>query len=207
MPQTFKEVKILQIGKRLLDNYKQFRCREFKEDRKLLKKRQAESLLSELVATLAYYGAYVYIVYQALRANISVGDVAFYSGAFSRCQNAIEAIISVVPNTYGINVYVKDFLDLQHVEPELIKTSGTQLVHLPIQTIEFRNVSFRYPRTNKWVLKNINLTFRQGEKIGLVGENGAGKTTLVKLLCRLYDPTEGAIYVNDVDLRKLNYEK
>ena len=207
MPQSYKEVKILQIGGRLLHAYRQFKWREFREDRSLLRKRQAEGFLTGAVATLAYYGAYVYIVYEASRGHITVGDVAFYSGAFSRCQTAVRALISVVPNTYDINVYLKDFFDLQRAEPELVKTSGTECLPRPITSIEFRNVSFRYPRTDKWVLRNINLTFRSGERIGLVGENGAGKTTFVKLLCRLYDPTEGAIYVNGIDLREFPIER
>lgn len=207
MPHSFKEIKILQIGRRLLNNYKQFKWQEFREDRRLLRKRQIEGFLTGALATLAYYGAYVYIVYEALRGNITIGDVAFYSGAFSRCQNAIKSLVTVVPNTHDINVYIKDFFDLRRAEPELVKTSGTTPICRPIQTIELRHVSFRYPRTEECVLKDINLTFRRGERIGLVGENGAGKTTLVKLLCRLYDPTDGAIYVDGVDLRELEIGK
>jgi ATP-binding cassette subfamily B protein len=104
-------------------------------------------------------------------------------------------------------VYIRDYFDLQQAEPEMVRAMGTNAVRRPIQAIEFRSVSFRYPRTDKWVLKDINLTFRRGERIGLVGENGAGKTSLVKLLCRLYDPTEGAICVDGVDLRELEIDK
>lgn len=207
VPQSFKEIKILQIGRLLLENFRQFRWREFREDRTLLRRRQIEGLVTGVVATSAYYGAYVYIVYEALRGHISIGDVAFYSGAFARCQGAIKALVMAVPHAHGTNVYVRDFLELQQVQPELVKTSGTAPVVRPVRTIEFRNVSFRYPRTESWVLKDVNLTFRQGERIGLIGENGAGKTTLVKLLCRLYDPTEGSITVNGVDLRELSLEK
>jgi ATP-binding cassette subfamily B protein len=189
LPQSFKEVRVLQIGAHLLDHYKQFKWREFREDRLLLKKRQTAGFFSGAVALVAYYLAYVYVVYEALKGNITVGDMTFYSGGFARCQNAIKSLVSVIPNTHDINVYLTDFFDLLQAKPEQIKTSGSQPVSRPVRAVEFRHVSFRYPRSEQWVLQDINLTFRQGEKVGLVGENGAGKTTFVKLLCRLYDPT------------------
>lgn len=206
MPTSFKEIKILQIGPKLLGMYKRFKQREFREDREILKKRQIASYLTSAAATAAYYGAYVYIVYETLNGNITVGGLSFFAGAFSRCQSSIKSLITVVPTTHDINVYIKDFFDLQHVEPELVKSSGAEPIRHPIQSIVFENVSFRYPRTESWVLRHINLSFKLGERIGLVGENGAGKTTFVKLLCRLYDPTEGTIYVNGVDLRDIDIE-
>ncbi len=206
-PEGFKETKILQIAEYLLDVYKQFRKQLVREDMALLRRRQTEALLSGTAATLAYYSAYIYIVYRALEGSITIGEVSFFAGAFSRCQNATNSLVDSFPTAHDVNVYLTDFYRLQDAEPELIRSVGHASVCRPIRTVEFRAVSFRYPRTDKWVLKDLNLTLKYGERVGLVGENGAGKSSLVKLLCRLYEPTEGAIYVDGVDLRELQIEQ
>ena len=101
--------------------------------------------------------------------------------------------------------YYEDLDAYLHL-PQKLRESGTGPVAAKTHTIEFQNVGFRYPGQENWALRGVNLTLRPGEKLAVVGENGAGKSTFVKLLCRLYDPTEGRILLDGVDIREYDYD-
>ena len=119
-------------------------------------------------------------------------------------RHFVNVVTDLASNTKYVKMYF-DFLDIPNR-----KYQGT----LPIEkrdddkfTIEFQNVSFRYPGSSKYVLKNFSIKFNIGERLAVVGKNGSGKTTFIKLLCRLYDPTEGEIFLNGIDIRKYNYKE
>lgn len=137
-----------------------------------------------------------------------IGNFVLYKGTVNRFCNSIVNLASGITelrenNEYLLHLY--RFLDL----PDNMY-HGTLAVEKRDDIdyeIEFRNVSFRYPNTENWVLRNVNMKFRVGDKLAIVGENGSGKTTFIKLLCRLYDPTEGVILLNGIDITRYRYEE
>lgn len=154
--------------------------------------------------------AYLLIGIKAFRGDISIGDftvgVASLINFMSASSFVTNNIISFNNNFFYIRQY-RSFLKRRSKFDVKDNTVSTQDMDLSKIEIEFRNVSFRYPSSTAFVLKNINLTIRNGERLGIVGYNGAGKTTFTLLLTRMYDPTEGAIYLNGVDIRNINYRE
>ena len=135
---------------------------------------------------------------------ITIGAMTFYLTIFQRSQSVVQTLFSNLAQLYEGGLFLNNLFDFLALEPRI--SDGRNLpVPRPIrQGIEFRNVSFRYPDRAEWALRDINLHIAPGEKIALVGANGAGKTTLIKLLTRLYDPTEGQILLDGIDLRDYN---
>ncbi len=137
-----------------------------------------------------------------------IGNFILYRGTVDRFVKAITSFSTIVTsirenNEYLLNLY--RFLDL----PDQMY-HGTLAVEKRDDIdyeVEFRNVSFRYPNTDTWVLRDVNMKFRIGDKLAIVGENGSGKTTFIKLLCRLYDPTEGTILLNGIDITRYRYDE
>lgn len=152
--------------------------------------------------------AYLYTGLQAYGGAIPVGSVVRYAGGIQQMVQAITDLMASWDHLHNYRERMEEFFSYLDL-PEK-KKKGT----IPVQKrkdgrflVEFKNVSFRYPGTENWILKNLNLRLEIGERVALVGPNGSGKTTFVKLLCRLYDPTEGVILMNDVDIRKYRYEE
>lgn len=170
--------------------------------------RMGQGVLQSLWAAVLGAAAYLYTGLQAYAGAIAPGSVVRYAGGIQQMVQAVTDLLYSWDYLHNYRGRMEEFfayLDL----PEK-KKKGT----IPVQKrqdgrflIEFRNVSFKYPGTELWVLKNMDLRFEIGERVALVGPNGSGKTTFVKLLCRLYDPTEGTILMNDVDIRKYRYEE
>ena len=170
--------------------------------------RMGQGVLQSLWAAVLGAATYLYTGLQAYAGAIAPGSVVRYAGGIQQMVQAVTDLLYSWDYLHNYRGRMEEFfayLDL----PEK-KKKGT----IPVQKrqdgrflIEFRNVSFKYPGTELWVLKNMDLRFEIGERVALVGPNGSGKTTFVKLLCRLYDPTEGTILMNDVDIRKYRYEE
>ncbi|HJB23996.1 MAG TPA: ABC transporter ATP-binding protein/permease [Candidatus Jeotgalibaca pullicola] len=162
------------------------------------------TILSYLILSLSY----VWVIVKALNGAISPGTVIQYTGALSllirELPSFLEELSSLINNSIGLqNLF--DFLEMKGNRHE-----GTLPVEKRLDneyTLEARNVSFKYPGTDEYVLKDVNITLSVGEKLAIVGMNGSGKTTFIKLLCRLYDPTEGEILLNGIDIRKYDYQE
>lgn len=150
--------------------------------------------------------AYIYITYQVLCKKIGVGDYTMYLAAVSQFSNAMNEVMQSILNIKQFGQYY-DALEKYMNVPAKMREGKKLTVQKGPHTIEFRNVSFRYNTMESYVLKNINITLCQGEKLSIVGENGAGKTTFVKLLCRLYDPTEGQILMDGIDIKDYDYDE
>lgn len=152
------------------------------------------------------WAAYGYLVRSVLKGVLSVGDFTMHLGAVTSFSQALSSVMESLAELRLYDGYYED-LDAYLSMPQTLRESG----HLPVpegrHTILFDNVGFRYPGQQNWALRGICLTLRPGEKLAVVGENGAGKTTFVKLLCRLYDPTEGRILLDGVDIREIDYER
>jgi len=144
---------------------------------------------------------------RTLAGILSVGDLTFLAGAFSRSRLLIESLFGAVNNIAEQALYVKDLFDFFETEPGIVSAPNAIPAPRPIRGgFEFRNVSFAYPGSDRRVLSGVSFRFDVNERIALIGENGAGKTTLVKLLARLYDPTQGAILLDGIDLREYNVD-
>ena len=151
--------------------------------------------------------AYGYIVWQALRGILSVGDLTLMVGAFSRARTIMEGLLSRLVEVAEQALFIKDLFEFFETKAAIVSAPFALPAPRPIRDgFEFANVSFSYPESEKRVLNGVNFRFNGGERIALVGENGAGKTTLVKLMARLYDPTEGRVLLDGVDLRDYSVE-
>ena len=150
--------------------------------------------------------AYAYLISAMLTETITVGSFTMYLGAVTAFSEALRSVMESVAEIRLYDGYYEDLDAYLHL-PQKLRESGSKAISAGAHTIEFRNVSFRYPGQESWAMRNVNITLHPGEKLAVVGENGAGKTTFVKLLCRLYDPTEGQILLDGVDIRAYDYEQ
>lgn len=205
--QSAKEVKIFGLGDYLTERSRQLFERFYQENRKLAIQRAATGSALNLLPTVGYYGAYAYILSRALSGSLTVGDLTFLTGAISRSRGLIEGLFGGFSSISEQALYIRDLFDFFAMQPSIVSKPGALPVPRPFKEgFEFRNVGFRYPGSERWVLRNVNFRLEKGQKIALIGENGAGKTTLVKLLARLYDPVEGEIRLDGVDLRDYQVE-
>ncbi len=200
--ETVKEIKLFGLGEALLARYQELFIKFYLEDRAIAERRTLAALGWGLLSDLAYYGSYAWIVLRTLAGAITLGDMSMFLSIFRQSQQSIRSLLDNISRLYESNLFLDNLMTYLELEPALVSPKEGLTAPAPIrQGIEFRNVSFRYPGANSLVLRNINLCIQPGERIALVGLNGAGKTTLIKLLTRLYDPTEGQILIDGVDLR------
>ena len=205
--ESAKEIRIFGLGKYLVDRSRGLFERFYAENKGLAVKRAMHGALLNLVPTGGYYGAYAFILAKALTGAISVGDLTLMIGAFSRSRSIMESLVSGLVGISEQALFIKDLFDFFETDPAIVSRPGALPAPRPIRDgFVFDNVSFSYLGSNRRVLDRVSFHFERGERIALVGENGAGKTTLVKLLARLYDPTEGRILLDGVDLRDYNVE-
>lgn len=196
-----KEVKLLQLGKLFLQRYVDIFRRIYKEDRNLVLRRGFWGYVLGLLASAAFYFAYGWVAFAAIATTITIGQMTMYVALFRQGQTAVTSSLTAINGMYEDNLYLSnltEFLDHQIPEPSGDKLAGPD----PQDGIRFDNVSFYYPGNTRPALEQINLHIRPGESMAIVGENGSGKTTLIKLLTRLYSPTEGTIYFEGLELQK-----
>ncbi len=200
-----KEVKLFQLGPRLLQRYRDIFDKLFLKDRSLTLRRDAWGFGLGLVSTAAFYGAYAWIVISTINNEITLGAMTMYLVLFRQGQAAVAAILSSVSGMYEDNLYLSNLYEyLEYPVParQGILQHGTD----PSRGIEFKDVSFAYPGSSRKALNDVSLQIRPGESLALVGENGSGKTTLIKLLTRLYEPTEGRIFLDGINLQDWDVE-
>ncbi|MCA9540353.1 MAG: ABC transporter ATP-binding protein [Myxococcales bacterium] len=194
-----KEVKLFRLGPLLLDRYRAIFDRVFPEDRDLALKRSGWGFLLGLLATLTFYGAYAWIVYEAVQGNLTLGEMTMYVLLFKQGQSAFAAILTAIGGMYEDNLYVSNLYEFL----ELPRLAGDGTATTPGEAgpgVRFEDVWFTYPGATEPVLQGVNLTLVPGQKLALVGHNGSGKTTLIKLLCGLYRPDQGRVFVDGREL-------
>jgi ATP-binding cassette subfamily B protein len=200
-----KEVKLFQLGPRLLQRYRDIFKKLFVEDRRLTLRRDGWGFVLGLISTAALYGAYAWIVITTIAGAITLGAMTMYLVLFRQGQSAVAAILTSISGMYEDNLYLSNLYEYLE-QPVPARRGDAMHGPEPALGLEFRDVSFSYPGANHKALSNISLQVRPGESLALVGENGSGKTTLIKLLTRLYDPTEGQILFEGLDLQEWNVE-
>ncbi len=199
--ETAKEIKIFGLEKFLTDRFKTISDKYYEANKDLTIKRAAWGSLFSIIGTASYYGAYFFIILQTVTGGITVGTLTFLAGSFQRMQGLLSGVMSRFSRVSETALYLQDFFDFLELKPLSSNHQGTHRVPHPIREgFVFENVSFKYPGSDQWALRNLSFHLRAGEKLALVGENGAGKTTIVKLLAHLYEPDEGRILLDGVDL-------
>ncbi|MFC6997429.1 ABC transporter ATP-binding protein [Rufibacter roseus] len=204
---TAKEVKIFGLSGFLVNRFRELSSKFYLDNKKLSTRRAAWGSVFASLGSAGYYGAYVYLILQTAAGVVSIGQLTFLAGSFMRMRGLLEAVLNRFTSVAEGSLYLQDFFDFFNLQPRIQRQASAPTFPRPIlHGFTFENVGFKYRNTEKWAIRNLNFTLRAGEKLALVGENGAGKTTLVKLLSRLYDPTEGRILLDGVDLREYNPE-
>ncbi|MBT8496270.1 MAG: ABC transporter ATP-binding protein/permease [Deltaproteobacteria bacterium] len=200
-----KEVKLLGLGDILIGRYRGIFNKLYKEDRHLVIRRESWGFGLGLISTAAFYGAYAWIVYATARGQITLGDMTMYLMVFKQGQSALSGSLSSINKMYEDNLYLSnlyEFLDEDTEDIPGAADSGPK----PGDGVRFENVSFSYPGATRKAVENVTFHLKPGEKLALVGENGSGKTTLIKLLTRLYEPSEGRVTLDGRDLREWSVE-
>jgi ATP-binding cassette subfamily B protein len=198
-----KEIRLFNLGPLFIRRFRDVRRKLRRGRLAIMRRRSIADFMAQTFATAAIYGSYAYVSYQAMWGQITLGDLVMYYQAFQRVQGFFQGILGSLARLYEDNLFLSnlyEFLDLKRTVSEPLHATP---VPQPMQSgIVVNHVNFQYPEGTRKVLEDVSLTIRPGEVVALVGENGSGKTTLIKLLCRLYDPTGGAITIDGIDLRR-----
>jgi ATP-binding cassette subfamily B protein len=202
-----KEIKLFGLAPTLVARYKNLHKKFQAENRDLSIKRNISNVLLQLFSLLGYYSTYFWIIVQTIAGSITIGDLTMYSAVLIQAQSTAGSLMGDLASLYEQNLFIGNLFQFLALEPKMPVDGKGQTAPTSIQYgFEIHGVSFKYPGRDKWVLRGVDLKILPGEKIALVGKNGAGKTTLIKLLTRLYDPIEGEIQLDGVDLKDISPE-
>ena len=200
--ETAKEVKIFGLSNFLVQHFSVLADKYYQANRKIAVDRARWGSVFAAIGSIGYYGAYIMIVLQTVKGQLSIGDLTFLAGSFSRLRTLLENVLNQFSSMAEGALYLQDFFDFFEMKPLITLEEKALDVPQPIQQgFTFEDVGFKYPNTNIWAVRGLSFHLHAGEKLALVGENGAGKTTIIKLLTRLYDPNEGRILLDGKDLR------
>ncbi len=200
---TAKEVQMFGLAPWLTERYRDLSQKFYEENRNLSVRRGVVSALLSILGTVGYYAAYIVILIRAVKGDITIGTLTFLAASFGRGRDVIQNILLSASNVAEQALYLRDLFVFLEMRPTIESAPNARPVPAKIQSeFVFENVGFRYPDNERWAVRNVDLVLRPGERVALVGENGAGKTTITKLLARLYDPTEGRITLDGVDLKE-----
>lgn len=201
--ETAKEVKIFNLSDFLKSRFAELSTKFYKANKALATKRALWGGALAAIGSAGYYGAYVFIIIRTVSGSLSLGDLTFLAGSFNQLRTLLQSMLTRFSTIAEGSLYLKDLFDFFELKPEIISPANPRPFPKPIQQgFQFENVGFKYKHAEKWAIRNLNFSLNAGEKLALVGENGAGKTTLVKLLSRLYDPTEGRILLDGYDIKE-----
>jgi ATP-binding cassette subfamily B protein len=200
---TAKEVQMFGLAPWLTERYRVLSQKFYEENRNLSIRRGVVSALLSILGTVGYYAAYIVILLRAVRGDITIGTLTFLAASFGRGRDVIQSILLSASNVFEQALYLRDLFVFLDMRPTIESAPDAKPVPARIRDgFVFENVGFRYPDSEKWAIRNVDMVLRPGQRVALVGENGAGKTTITKLLARLYDPTEGRITLDGVDLKQ-----
>ncbi|WP_276199265.1 ABC transporter ATP-binding protein [Chelatococcus sp. XZ-Ab1] len=200
--ETAKEVKLFGLQRFLIERFRRFAETMYRDNRRLATRRAFWGGLFAAFGTLAYYVAYAAVIWRTMAGDFSVGDMTFLVGSFLRLKGLLDGLLLGFSQVAGQALYLEDLFSFFEIAPRVVSPPDPVPVRQSIRSgFVFENVGFRYEGAQQWAIRHLDLEIPAGEVLALVGANGAGKTTLVKLLARLYDPTEGRILLDGRDLR------
>ena len=201
--ETAKEIKLFDLSGFVIGRFKSLADKFYTDNKRIAIQRSMWGTLFALVASAGYYGAYVFMLAKTISGSITIGELTFLAGSFRQLRALLEGILSRFSSVTQGAMYLRDFFEFFQIAPKIHNTPSARPFPNPImQGFTFEGVGFKYVNSERWANRNLSFTLHPAEKLALVGENGAGKTTLVKLLCRLYDPTEGRILLDGHDLKE-----
>ncbi|MGA8764190.1 MAG: ABC transporter ATP-binding protein [Candidatus Sulfotelmatobacter sp.] len=202
-----KELKLFGLAHFLTQRFSRLSSQIYDEDVALARRRLVAGSFLSVIGTAGYYSAYVFVIWRTLTGVLSIGTMTFLAGAILQASSNIQQIFSTVSSIADQALFLTDLVAFFEMRPTIASKPNALPAPRPIlRGFEFRNVAFRYPGSPRLVLNGLNLHLHPGERVALIGENGEGKTTIVKLLTRLYDPVEGQVLLDGVDLREYNLE-
>jgi ATP-binding cassette subfamily B protein len=201
---TAKEIKLFGLTSFLVERFETLATRYFKLNKSLVVKRSSYGFLFNVLGSISYYAAYVFIIYKVLSGGISLGELTFLSGSFNRLMSSLRDFFSKFTRISESALYLKDYFDFIDISTEYKSKNEVPMPEKIKIGFEFKNVYFAYPESDNQILNDVSFTIKAGEKIAFVGQNGAGKTTLTKLLLRFYEPTSGEILLDGININQYN---
>ncbi|MGA8622217.1 MAG: ABC transporter ATP-binding protein [Candidatus Sulfotelmatobacter sp.] len=202
-----KELKLFGLRNFLLERFTRLSDEIYDENVTLSRRKLIVGALLSMIGTMGYYSAYVFVIWRTVAGQLSIGTLTFLAGAIQQASSNIQQIFSTIAGIGDQALFLTDLLAFFEMKPTIqSKPNALPAPRPTVSGVEFRNVSFSYPGNSRLILDQINFTLHPGERLALIGENGQGKTTIVKLITRLYDPTEGEILLDGIDLREYDLE-
>jgi ATP-binding cassette subfamily B protein len=197
-----KEVKLFGLSGFFTERFQALANQVYVEDVALSRSKLIVGGLLGIIGTLGYYGAYIYVIWRTIRGSYDIGQFTFLTTAIQQASSNLQQVFSTASGIADQALFLTDLVAFFDMKPTVVSKPDGLPAPRPVKRgFEFRNVSFTYPGTSRTVLKNFSFTLEPGQRVALIGENGQGKTTVVKLITRLYDPTEGQILLDGKDLR------
>lgn len=203
-----KELKLFNLSAYFTNRFRGLSEGIYDENVALANKKMLWGGLLSLISTIGYYSAYIFAIYEAIAGKYpTIGVFTLITVAIQQASSNFQQAFSTASGIADQALFLTDLIAFFEIQPTVRNKPNAIPAPRPMQRgFEFRNVSFAYPGTTRMVLKNFNFSIQPGERIALIGENGQGKTTVVKLITRLYDPTEGQILLDGVDLREYDVD-
>jgi ATP-binding cassette subfamily B protein len=200
---TAKEVKLFGLSDHFRDRYATLADAFYQANRTLALRRAGVGAGLGAISTITFYGAFAFLAWRTLIGALTLGDLTFAANSFRRSRDLLAGVLLNSANIYEQSLFLRDLFTFLEMRSRIEAAADARPVPSTIREgFRFENVGFRYPGSERWALRDATFALGPGERLALVGENGAGKTTLVKLLARLYDPSEGRILLDGVDLRE-----
>ncbi|MGZ3722779.1 MAG: ABC transporter ATP-binding protein [Bdellovibrionales bacterium] len=201
--QHAKELRVFNLGGRFLERYRGLAEKFYKEDSALSTRRTMWIIFLSFLSSGAFYACYLTIAMAAARGELSLGNLTLYVVVFRQGQQAFQSCLAAIGGLYEHNLYMSNLFEFMEIPIDRVQAIKPTISDaIPHDGIYFDHVSFKYPNRDNWTLHNVVLHIPKGESVAVVGSNGAGKSTLIKLLCGLYQPTQGAIFLDGKNLRE-----